>query len=290
MEALQLPCRRIHRNYPLNRISFVGTRGKTRLYIKPESKDELVYTLNHLAQQGIPFIVCGASSNMLWGDGYYEGAVVDTSGIKQVEIKGTRLFASCGVMLNELVKICVEEGLSGLEELWGIPGTLGGALVMNAGAFGREIGELVEEVECWKDTEVFVLKKEELSFGYRFSSLKQCIILSAKLALKAGREPEKRVAEVDQLRKVKFPQGPSLGCVFKNPLPFYAGRLIEEAGLKGYSIGRVRISEKHANFFLSPKEASAKDFVKLAEFVKVRVLETAGVSLTEEIVYAGAFV
>ena len=110
------------------------------------------------------------------------------------------------------------------------------------------------------------------------------------MTLKPGKEPKKRLQEIDQLRKNKFPHGPSLGCVFKNPLPFSAGRLIEEAGLKGYSIGRVRISEKHANFFLSSKEASAKDFIELVEFAKRRVLETAGVFLTEEIVYAGAFI
>ncbi|RLD95552.1 MAG: UDP-N-acetylenolpyruvoylglucosamine reductase [Aquificota bacterium] len=183
-------------------------------------------------------------------------------------------------------------GFAGLDPLAGIPGTLGGALVMNAGAFGRTLGDLVEEVEVLVDGKVEVLRGVEVDWGYRTSSLKGSTVVGATLKLVPGdggkiREDMVRFA---RLRRQKQPLDfPSAGSVFKNPPGHSAGRLIDEAGLKGARVGDAMVSPLHANFIVNLGQARARDVRLLVEVVKERVRERFSISLEEEIVYAGVF-
>ncbi len=291
MEALlQLDGALSRENFPLSRISFVGTRGRTRLYLRVFTEKALVDCLNFLMRRGVPFVVCGMCSNILWGDGFFRGVVVDTRGLGDVLVEGERVICECGVSLSRFVKTCAVNFLAGAEELWGIPGTVGGAVVMNAGAFGRCMGELVEWVECWVNGEVVRLKGQDVEFSYRHSSLTDKIVM--RVGLKLARTTAslfKKMSLIASMRRSRFPSGLSLGSVFKNPLGLYAGRLIEEAGLKGYNAGQVRVSDRHANFILSSRAAGASDYIGLVNFVKEQVFRSSGVLLSEEIVYAGAF-
>ncbi len=281
---------RFLRNFPLDRISFVGTKGRTLLLARPEGVEALINLMNWIACEGYVYFVSGLCSNTLFGDGFFNGIVVDTRCISGIEVRGERVKCLCGTKLSQLVDACVHAGLSGLEELAGIPGTVGGAVVMNAGAFGRSIGDLVEQVECWVDGERVCLKGNEVEFDYRTSSLKHCIVMSATFKLSLSKwNLKKRVNDVIIARKSKFPQGRTLGSVFKNPFPFYAGKVIEEVGLKGYSMGQVKVSERHANFIVSERGAKAGDYVRLVSLIKECVLNNKGILLAEEIVYAGSF-
>ena len=292
MEALRsLEGARIEENFSLSRISWVGTKGCARWYVRPYSLKAFEKVLLLIQERGLPFVVCGNCSNILWGDGFFDGVVIDTRGLKLWRIEGELVIAQAGVRLGELVRKTHDLGLSGLERLWGIPGTVGGAVVMNAGAYGTCIGELVEWVRVWSEGALCLLSREELEFNYRSSSLKHCIVIEVALRLcKKNDSSEISLEEVRSARLARLPKGRNLGSVFKNGDTFFAGRVIEEAGFKGYSIGRVRVSERHANVFISEKGATASDYVKLISLVKSSVLKQKGVRLVEEIVYAGSFV
>ncbi len=279
------------KNFPLRYLSLVATRGTARYFFEPESIDDMVKVINYLKKGCINYIIVGCSSNTLWGDGYFDGAVISTRKLRSISLKGRRIEVTVGVRLTELVRLSCDNGYSGVEELSGIPGTIGGAVVMNAGAFGRTISDVISEVVIFNGRTVDFLKRDEIKFGYRNSSLKGSIVLGAVIELvESDRERvTRRVSEILLDRKRKFPKGPSLGSVFRNPENNFAAKLIEEAGLKGFRIGSAWVSEKHANFFLSDRNGCATDYVKLVNFVKDRVYELFGIRLEEEIVYAGSF-
>ena len=278
-------------NFPLRYLSLVATRGKARYFFEPESIDDMVQVLNYLKERCINYILVGCSSNVLWGDGYFDGAVISTRRLRGISLKGRRIEVTCGLRIIELVRFSCDIGYSGVEELSGIPGTVGGAIVMNAGAFGRTISDVISEVMIFNGETVDFLKRDKIKFSYRNSSLKGSVVLGAIIELvESDRERvTKRINEIFLERKRKFPKGPSLGSVFKNPKDNFAAKLIEEAGLKGFRIGSAWVSEKHANFFLSDRNGCATDYVKLVNFVKDRVYELYGIRLEEEIVYAGCF-
>ena len=291
MEALFEACGPLllKRDYPLSRISFVGTRGRVAFLCMPRNVDAMVNLLAEIEKSGYPYVVFGLSSNILWGDGFFHGVAVSTRLMSEIEVSDGLVVCDAGVRLSRLVKFCAERGLAGAEQLWGIPGTVGAAAVMNAGAFGREFGEFVEAVECWVDGVRALLGRDELEFGYRDSNLRGKVVLKLWLRFAEGKIDLKKLSELSRIRKQKFPGGRTLGSVFKNPFPFYAGRLIEEAGLKGYSVGKVEVSSRHANFIVSSPGAGAAEYANLISLVKRRVFESRGILLREEIVYAGSF-
>ncbi|MEO0278389.1 MAG: UDP-N-acetylmuramate dehydrogenase [candidate division WOR-3 bacterium] len=283
----------IRKEFPLLRVSLVATKGVTKFFVEPNTIEELVRILECVEVQGLPFFVVGASANTLWGDGFFNGVVISTRKLTRIErLSESLVKVYSGVKFNELIRYCASIGLSGLELLYGIPGTIGGALVMNAGAFGCCVSDCLKEVEVYTcKGNVEKLIRDEIQFDYRRSSLRKYVILSAVFELKKDETAliRKRMVDVINIRKMKFPKGSTLGSVFKNPGTHFAGELIELAGLKGYRIGSSYISTKHANFFISDRFGCATDYVKLIEFVKEKVLKEFNVTLEEEIVYAGVF-
>jgi UDP-N-acetylmuramate dehydrogenase len=239
----------------------------------------------------------GRGTNVLISDRGWPGLVVLTAGaLGTLRWEGQGAHCGSGMLLNALVRQSVERGLSGLENLAGIPGSVGGAVVMNAGAFGQEIGSAVTGVQLLDpDTgERSTMSGSDLRFGYRSSALKgsRRILLTVSLSLTPGDSDVliRCFRERLETRRRRHPLDvPSCGSVFKNPKPRSAGQLIEEAGLKGYTLGGVQVSPRHANFFVNLGGATAEEFRGLMAHVQKAVHEKTGVVLEPEVVFAGAF-
>jgi len=282
----------VERNFNLSAISKIPTSGCAAYYLKPFSVEGVRDAINFVEDSGLPFFIAGAGFNTLWGEGYYPGAVIDFTSLKGIQIEGSSLCILSGTLLSEVIRVCVSHGLSGLENLAGIPASIGGAVVSNAGAFGRSMGEVVGWVEVFVDGKLVRLGKDSLCFDYRFSNIKGLPVVKVWLELteSSPQQVKDQVHCILLKRKDKFPQGRSLGCIFKNRLDLTAGRLLDEMGFKGYRYKKAVVSDKHANFILAEKGCRAKDFYRLICLIKERVFKERGIILEEEIVYAGSFV
>jgi UDP-N-acetylmuramate dehydrogenase len=275
---------------PLSRHTTYATGGAAELLIVPASAEELARALEFCEAHGLPWRVLGAGSNLLVSDRGVAGVVFKLRGtLEELKAHGERVVAGAGLMLPRLVVAAAREGLSGLEYLAGIPGTVGGALAMNAGAHGHDIGGCVRSVTFWETgAGVRQLGREELGFAYRDSLLKhgRRVALGAEFELARGERGaiEGVMSELLARRKATQPIGErSAGCVFRNPPGAFAGALIERAGLKGTRLGGAEISTRHANFIVNTGGATAADIKALMELVRERVRETAGVELAPEI-------
>lgn len=280
---------RLIRKEPLKRHTTFKIGGPARFFIEPADIADLRATLGLLRKNKVPFRVIGAGSNILAADKGIKAAVICLSSqfFKRSEFTGDLLEAGAGVPLKEIVYSGCLKGLSGAEFLAGIPGTLGGALVMNAGIPGRGIGDLVEEVTVMDYSgRVKILKRRRIKFSYRQASLAKCIILGAKLrlkrgsALRIGREIKARLASRKKSQEYAYP---SAGCVFKNPPHDSAGRLIDLCGLKGARRGGAVISSRHANFVLNTGRAKAADVLGLMRLARKEVQREFGILLQPEI-------
>ena len=237
----------------------------------------------------IPYTVIGRGSNLLVSDKGIRGAVFDLSSMTGYRFDEERLTACAGTALSTLAHAAAERSLSGLEFAAGIPGSLGGAVFMNAGAYGGEMKDVVTNARVLdKEGSVRTLSGEELALSYRHSALEEngWILLTAELMLKPGEKEkiEETMRDLAERRREKQPLNfPSAGSTFKRPEGHFAGRLIEEAGLKGYSVGGAQVSEKHAGFVINKGGATAKDVITLCKDVQARVKETSGVDLELEV-------
>ena len=270
--------------------------GKAEAVCFPGELPELSRIIFYLLREGIPYFVVGKGSNLLVSDGGIKGAVIvlkdKLASVEIVETEDASILAGGGLTIAGLLAYCNRNGLSGLEFLAGIPGTLGGAVFMNAGAFGQETGNLVYEVlTIGSDGETSVLNREDMRFSYRASSVpKGTVIYGAKLRLQRGDKDRIAGMIAGNLKKRKETQPldyPSAGSVFKNPPGDYAGRLIEKAGLKGTKIGGAMISPRHGNFIVNTGGANACDILALINLARDRVKEEMGIDLEPEIVILG---
>lgn len=258
--------------------------------------EELQQVFSHLKKEKIPHLLVGKGSNLLVRDGGFKGAVIMMRGelatIKQHEKNDELVVAGGGLPLSDLVKFCSHEGLGGLEFLSGIPGTVGGAVTMNAGAFGRDMGDVVQEVDVLTpEGKLTSINRSDLTFSYRESSIQEGSVV-VRATLQCSRESSEnvsgRVAEYLTRRKVTQPlEYPSAGSVFRNPPNDYAGRLIEQTGLKGRKIGGAMVSPKHANYIVNTGGAKAEDVLRLMDLAKEKVRKATGVELEPEIKVVG---
>ena len=239
--------------------------GTVRRLYRPESVEQLTDLVLSCREEGVPYLVIGNASNLLFPDEGYQGAVISTVGIKELSLQGGKIVASCGVSLSALSVFAMEHGMDGLAFAYGIPGTVGGGVYMNAGAYGGEISDCLESIlALTKDGAIRTLSREELSLSYRHSRLQEeeLILLSATFRCEEGIPAEiKSVMDRNMAsRKEKQPlEYPSCGSAFKRPAGHFAGALIQEAGLKGFSIGGAQVSEKHAGFVINKGGATAED-------------------------------
>ncbi len=259
----------------------------------PESREGIVKLLQFLEEENIPFYVMGGGSNLLPADEGYEGVVIMLKGLKGMEIisqgETLRLRVLAGTTINHLIRFAYAKGYGGFEFLAGVPATLGGAVRMNAGAFGKSASLFVRKVEFYRKGEVEELEPMEKHWTYR-AFKPEGVILSCEVELERSSQDEIKgnLQQVWAKRRATQPvMEKTFGSAFKNPPCCYAGALIEQVGLKGYRLGGAKISEKHANFIVNENKAKAKEVLELMKLARDRVYETFRVSLEPEVKFLG---
>jgi len=262
--------------------------GKARYVIKPYSIDDLKDLINYLKNNNVKYFILGKGSNVISPDEDYEGTIIILDYLNEIKVNGTNVEVSSGCILSKFINDIVNLGLGGLENLYGIPGTVGGAIYGNVGCYGSVISEYLESVTYLEDNEIKTLNKNECDFKYRsslFKNNKNKIILKASFKLfKSNREDMlKRIKENMLKRKNSQPlEYPNAGSVFRNPENVAAGKLIEDIGLKKYNVNDAYISEKHANFIINKGNAKSEDIIKLIEFVREKIKENYEIELILE--------
>ncbi|RMG58040.1 MAG: UDP-N-acetylmuramate dehydrogenase [Deltaproteobacteria bacterium] len=274
---------------PFRKLTTIGTGGPARALVVPFTPGGLKEAVQRLSRAGVPYFTFGKGSNILVPDeGTESVAVWVAEGLTEVSFNGKGVTVEAGTTLPRAAVLAAASGLSGLEELAGIPGTVGGALVMNAGAFGREIGELVRWVELvTPEGETVRFERGDLVFEYRRTLFPvEGIVSRVCVNLTRGDRDAifRRMRELNRERKQKQPWGEkTFGSVFKNPPGASAGKLLESAGLKGASVGDACVSKKHANFIVNRGRAKTRDVVALIELMRKKVREVHGVDLEPEV-------
>ncbi len=264
--------------------------GKADLIVFPDTVDKLKTVSSYAKANGIKILVIGKGSNLLIGDDGFRGVVINTCRLDKIKlIDETTIYCQSGVTLSKLCRFALDNSLTGLEFAFGIPGTAGGAAYMNAGAYGGEMKDVLASCEhISSDGEISEYIGNELGLSYRHSAYSDSdlIIISLTLKLKKGKNEEIK-AKMDELmakRRDKQPlEFPSAGSTFKRPEGYFAGALIEQSGLKGYSVGGAQVSEKHAGFVINKGGATSKDVVSLIEHCQKTVFENTGVLIEPEV-------
>ncbi|MHC4300494.1 MAG: UDP-N-acetylmuramate dehydrogenase [Planctomycetota bacterium] len=279
----------VETDYPLARRTWYGLGGPADYFIRPKDTEQLKDVVKRCNENSIRIHVMGFGSNLLISDSGVRGAVIklDSERFTQVEFAEQEVTAWAGAELSKLVLSCVEKGLSGIETLTGIPGSVGGAVKMNAGGNFGDFGAVVETVALMdKSGNIFEKSKPELEFDYRRTNITARFILNARLKLNPG-DPEQIMRTIKEIWIYKKNSQPlntkNSGCIFKNPRGISAGALIDRAGLKGTRIGGAVISEKHANFIIAEEGCTSDDVMKLIEAAKKNVKEQSNVDLEPEI-------
>lgn len=276
----------IKEDFPLSKISSIGIGGKIKYLIKVKDKNYLPILKEIIDKEKIGYIFIGKLTNLLFSDSYLEGMAIryQDNSFEQLEKDPLVIKVGAGISLTDLILKLQNFSIFVLNPLIGIPGTLGGAIKMNAGAFGVSISDFVKEIEVFSFKENFkIIKREDINFGYRCSSLSDDkLIISATLILKENKKMCP-LGEYLKMREEKFPKGKSLGCIFKNPDGFFAGKLIEDAGLKNFRVGDAIVSHKHANFIINLKKAKFLDVYELIQIIKEKVYKKFNILLEEEI-------
>ncbi len=285
-------------NEPMSRHTTFRIGGAARYLVMPRTRDELAQTIQVCRQEQVPFYIIGNGSNLLVSDAGYEGVIIQIyQTLNSIEIDGDLavITAGAGALLVKIAKMACAAELTGLEFASGIPGTVGGAVVMNAGAYGGEMKDVVSEVTVMdQDGRFYTLQADQLDFGYRHSAIaaENLIVVEVRLQLRVGvhQEIESCMKTLAAARKEKQPlEYPSAGSTFKRPEGYFAGKLIDDAGLRGYQVGGARVSDKHCGFVVNTGGATAADVMTLVEDVRRKVQENSGVTLEPEVKFLGSF-
>ncbi len=276
---------------PLAPYSSMKVGGPADYFVEPADKKDVVEIVKYFQQNDFPFMMIGRGSNLLISDDGIRGAVINAeSGLSNVALEKGLVVAEAGARLTKLVDFCIQNGLAGLEWAAGIPGTVGGGVIMNAGAHGGEMSNHIVEVEVLRGGEVVRVPKEASGFSYRRSAFQRDIVLGATFRLTPGNKEEilKRKSELIARRNLTQPLNfPNSGSMFKNPPGTFAAKLIEQAGLKGKRIGDAQISDKHANFIINLGDAKADDILRLIDLARRTVHQNTGVLLELEVKLVG---
>lgn len=287
---------RVLANEPMKKHTTFRTGGPADYFVSPSCEQEIEAVAELCKKSSMPCYMLGNGSNLLVSDKGYPGVILSTAkGLAGITVTGRRITAGSGALLFKIAKTALEHSLTGLEFAAGIPGSLGGAVVMNAGAYGGEMKQVLKSVRVLtKDGQIKEIPAEELELGYRKSCIqsKEYIVLSAEILLDKGDagEIKARMDEYALRRREKQPlEYPSAGSTFKRPEGHFAGKLIEEAGLKGFTVGGAQVSEKHSGFVINRGGADSSDIYRLCCQVQERVKEKFGVELEMEVKRLGDF-
>ena len=278
---------------PMRQFTSMKVGGPADSLFFPKGEDDLKKLVRYARRKNIPFFILGKGTNLVVRDKGVRGWVISLiQGMKKIESEGDVVEAEAGLPLQRLVQWTIQKGLTGLEPFFGIPGTVGGGLAMNAGAWGAELRDVLLSITLMKeDGEVVERPRQRLKFSYRRLSLRPSwIILKGRFQLKKGKKEEifERVKSYSEMRKRTQPLDyPSAGSIFRNPKEGPAGRWIEDLGLKGFRMGQAMISDKHANFIVNLGKATAGEVIDLMEMVERKIYEEKGISLEREVKVVG---
>ena len=264
--------------------------GPASYFVTPETEEEVAKVIEVCTQENVPYYIVGNGSNLLVSDAGYRGVIVQIyKEMNEVKVEGDLVKAQAGALLSGIAAKALGAELSGFEFASGIPGTIGGACVMNAGAYGGEMKDVLESVTVLTgEGKIIELGRNELELGYRTSVIakKGYIVLGAVLKLERG-DGEKIKTYMDELKEKRVTKQPleypSAGSTFKRPEGYFAGKLIEDAGLRGFQVGGAQVSEKHCGFVINRDHATAADIMELMRQVQIRVKENSGVDLEPEV-------
>lgn len=281
---------------PMSKHTTFRVGGPAKAYVTVEKEEELLGLISYLKKLEESFFIVGNGSNLLVSDQGFDGVVIQLgNSFGEIQVMGDEIYAKAGARLSSIARKAMENSLEGMEFASGIPGTLGGALVMNAGAYGGEMKQIVTKVRIMSyDGSIMELTNEEMEFGYRTSVVKRYpyIILDAVLKLKAG-DKEVIRSKIEELTKQRFEKQPleypSAGSTFKRPEGYFAGKLIMDAGLRGASVGDAQVSEKHCGFIVNKGNATATDIYKLITEVQQKVKTKFDIQLETEVIKLGKF-
>ncbi len=291
--ALILSKEEVMLDEPMKNHTWFEIGGTADVLVIPDSVDKLIRVIQYVTENNIPTFLIGNGSNLLVKDGGIRGIVIKTEMINQIRVEGNTVVAECGSLLADISEAAYNASLTGFEFACGIPGTLGGAVFMNAGAYDGEMSFVLDSVRViTPDLRVITLTKNQLELGYRTSAVKinGYVVLDAVILLKHGSKEEIK-AKIDDLthrREDRQPlEFPSAGSTFKRPTGHYAGKLIQDAGLKGYQIGGAQVSEKHSGFVINKDHAEAKDVLNLINYIQTTVMDKFNVELCTEVLIVG---
>jgi len=277
----------------LGKYTMTKLGGCADLLVIPKTIEETEATVRYAYENEIPLLLLGNGSNMVVRDGGVRGIVLHLSELNEITVDGTSLHAEGGANIIDVSRRAAAAALTGMEFACGIPGSVGGAMAMNAGAYGGEIKDVIAQVTVlMKNGDKVILKKDELQLGYRKSIISNegYFVLSADFNLVAGEKAviDEKVADLTFQRESKQPlEYPSAGSVFKRPPGYFAGKLIQECGMQGKGHGGAEVSTKHAGFIVNKNNATASDYIRTIEMVKEKVKETYGVELELEVKIVG---
>lgn len=279
----------VKENEPLSNYTYTETGGPADLLFFPQSTEEVAEIINWTRHEDYALTILGNASNLIVRDGGIRGVTLMLTELNNITIDGTRLTVESGASIIETSKVAYEYNLTGLEFACGIPGSTGGAVYMNAGAYEGEVKDVIEKVTLLsRDGKIFEVTNEEMEFSYRASKIQTTkdIVLDVTFKLKKGNQAQikERMDELTFLRTSKQPlEYPSCGSVFKRPVGHFTGKLIQDAGLQGLTWGGAQISTKHAGFIVNIDGATATDYIELIEHIQEVILEQFDVVLEREV-------
>lgn len=290
-----IPNEKVKFNEPLKNHTFIQIGGKADILVHPTTVEEITKVVEIANSHQLPLTVIGKGSNVIIKDGGIRGVTISLSRFDQIEVSGTRIMAQSGSDIIDVSRTALEHSLTGMEFACGIPGSTGGAIYMNAGAYGGQIADVIEKATViTREGNVVVIPREEMKLSYRNSLFKMdhYIILDAEFTLSEGDKDEisSKMKELTFLRESKQPlEYPSCGSVFKRPEGHFAGKLIQDCQLQGTRIGGAEISTKHAGFIVNVDHATAKDYEDLIQFIQKKVWDTFQVELETEVIFLGEY-
>lgn len=277
----------------LQKYTMTKLGGKADVFVLPETEEEAIAVIRYTHKNNIPLLMLGNGSNMVVRDGGMRGIVVTFSHLDEIHINGDHVYAQSGALIKDVSKLAAAASLTGFEFACGIPGSIGGAMAMNAGAYGGEIKDIIISSKVLtKEGEILILSKEELELGYRQSSIakKGYYVLSSEFQLVQGvkKEIDAKIADLTFQRESKQPlEYPSAGSVFKRPPGHFAGKLIQDSGLQGKGVGGAEVSTKHAGFIVNKGNATATDYIATIKMVQRVVKEKYDIDLETEVKIVG---
>ncbi len=275
-------------NEPMSRHTTFKIGGAADVFAMPQTAEDVLFAVSLCREKNVPYYIVGNGSNLLVKDKGFRGVIIRPD-LKELSIDGNKITAGAGTMLGAVARLAADNSLTGMEFASGIPGTTGGGVCMNAGAYGGELKDMIESVKILADDgEIKIISCEEADFGYRTSGIMKtgAIVLETVFVLEKGNKDEiiEKMNTLNTQRREKQPlEYPSAGSTFKRPEGYFAGKLIDDCGLRGFSVGDAQVSEKHCGFVVNKGNATAAEVLELMEKVSEKVMEKFGVKLEPEV-------